>query len=196
MKIIKSISEDEVVAHFLKTEIESERFKQKILTYLETNNIQKTVIDKPNLEDANENKLRKKALIDLRVSTFHNFPENVQWYKAVLDTQDIDRIKYIDYSYWNELSNNTRSPRIAAENVKKGKQIFDESNQGFIEAAKHLQNGGKFPEIILVAKNEKSEPVILEGHLRMTAHFLANHEIDQLEVIIGFSPDIAKWDVI
>lgn len=59
MKIIKSISEDEVVAHFLKTEIESERFKQKILTYLETNNIQKTVIDKPNLEDANENKLRR-----------------------------------------------------------------------------------------------------------------------------------------
>lgn len=196
MKIIKSISEDEVVAHFLKTEIESLRFRQKILSYLQANTLDRNLIDKPDLDNEIGNKLRKKALIDLRVSTFHNFPENVKWYKAILDTQDIDRIKYIDYSYWNELSDNTRRPRIAAENIKKGKQIFNESNQSFIEAAKHLQNGGKFPEIILVAKNEQSEPVILEGHLRMTAHFLVDYKINELEVIIGFSPDIANWDVL
>ena len=48
-----------------------------------------------------------------------------------LSSQDIDNIYYIDYDYWNELSNGTSKPTEAAKVIKSGKEIYEVSNQPF-----------------------------------------------------------------
>ena len=69
----------------------------------------------------------------------------------------------------------------AAENIKKGTEIFGESNDQFWKLAKYIKEGGKFPEIILM-----SDMVLLEGHVRMTAYLLASDTPKPLEMIVGF----------
>jgi hypothetical protein len=40
----------------------------------------------------------------------------------------------------------------------------------------------------------ESEFIVLEGHVRLTAYFLAlEHIPEELEVIVGFSPDMDDW---
>lgn len=194
MKLLKKITEGEVIAHFLKTEIESVRFRNKILAAVEKFGYTRKLITFPDLSDKEENEIRWRILKEFRTSTFHKFPEDVIWHRASLTKVELEKVKYIDYSYWNELSSGTRLPKVAAKNIQLGLEVFGESNKGFLKAAEHIKRGGSFPAIILVAKDKQSELVILEGHLRMTAYFLAKECLPpELEVIIGFSKNIDKW---
>jgi len=125
---------------------------------------------------------------------FEDFPDNIQWFRYSLTKEELEKVKYIDYSYWVKLSNETRLPKVAAEEVKKGTIVFDQSNDNFIEAADALSKGVSFPTLILVGKNEDNYLVILEGHVRMTAYYLAPESIPvEIEVVVGFSDQITQW---
>jgi len=51
-----------------------------------------------------------------------------------------------------------------------------------------------FPTLILIGKNRESPLVVLEGHMRLTAMFLAPEWLPaELEVMVGFSEQIERW---
>jgi hypothetical protein len=58
-----------------------------------------------------------------------------------------------------------------------------------------LQQGARFPELILTGVSPTSDLVVLEGHVRLTKYFLAPHCIpDEMQVIAGFSPNFEQID--
>jgi hypothetical protein len=127
---------------------------------------------------------------------FENFPSNIKWQRVVLTKNDLKKVKYINYDYWVKLSGNSRMPFDASENIKKNIEIFDVKNEQFLKASEFIKAGNIFPEMIFVGKDEQSYLVVLEGHLRLTAYILAfDFMPDELEVIIGYSTDIIKWDL-
>lgn len=63
---------------------------------------------------------------------FENFPKISEWKYLELDEKDIDNIYYIDYDYWNELSNGTSKPVEAAKVINSGREIYNVSNQPFL----------------------------------------------------------------
>lgn len=199
MKNLGSVSEDEVIALFLQSELTSKRWGGKLKELLEKDDKQDSIVASPDLTSASENEYRRNLIGRFRGygenrELFEDFPKDVSWFRYSLSQDELAKVKYIDYSYWNKLSDDTRLPSVAAKNVQKGVDIFDQPNDNFIEAAKKLKNGEKFPTMIFVGKDEQSVLVILEGHLRMTAYFLNTDIIpDQLEVIIGFSEKITQW---
>jgi hypothetical protein len=188
-----------MVSTFLKAEINSSRFKKGIFNYLTAKNIQNTLIIKPNLKSSKENMIRRDILSVYRGYgknrlVFDEFPTDIKWYQAEITKDEIKKIKYMNHDYWTELSDNSRLARIAAENIKVGKTVFNVPNNNFLEAAEALKRGVKFPEMILVSKDKKSDPVILEGHLRLTAMALVPESVpDNMTVIIGFSNNIVNW---
>ncbi|MEK6847890.1 MAG: hypothetical protein AABX50_02070 [Nanoarchaeota archaeon] len=197
MRILHQITEDEVITNFLKSEINSKRFRKPIILALK--NKSKKIILHPNLKDRKENQFRRKLLGKVRGfgmnrDLFENFPNNVKWFKAFIKRQELKNVKYINYSYWNELSNKTRLPSEASKNVQKGLKIFNVDNEGFQQILSKIKKGKKLPDMIFVAKNKKSRMVILEGHARMTGYFLEpKHIPKKLEIIIGYSNKINKW---
>ncbi|MEK6819647.1 MAG: hypothetical protein AABY03_00415 [Nanoarchaeota archaeon] len=201
MKIIKKISEDEMISEFLKGEVNSPRFGKKIIDSLKRDKKDKRILLNPNLNNKNENIYRKNLLGKLRgfgrnKDIFEKFPKDIKWFSAIVTKTELKKIKYIDYSYWNELSNKTRLPSIAAKNIKKGLKVYGIGNEGAFEILAKIKKGKKFPQIILVAKNKKSKVVVLEGHARITAYFLEQKYLpNKMEVIIGYSNKISKWDL-
>ena len=201
MKTIKRISEDEMVAEFLKGETNSPRFGKKIMDFLKKDKKEKKILFSHNLKNKNENLYREKLLGKFRgfkknKLLFENFPKDMKWERAIISKNKLKRVKYINYSYWNKLSNKTRLPAEAVKNIKKGLKIYDVSNDGFFEILSEIKKGKKFPPIILVTKNKKSRIVILEGHARITAYFLEQKYLpDKMEIIIGYSNKIGKWDL-
>lgn len=199
MKKQKNISEDEMIAVFLRAEINSNRFGDHILERLKKYNSHRGIIDNPNLEDRLENKYRRQILKEYRgfgdnKFLFHNFPTSVEWTRVVLTKNDLNSIKYINYNYWVELSQKTRYAKNAVDTIERGIEVYKVSNRGFAEAAEAVRQGVIFPEMILVSTGTGDDPVVLEGHLRLTAYLLAKDKSPEtLEAIIGYSPDFIKW---
>ncbi len=198
MKILKQTTEDEVIAEFLRSEINSKRFGKRIVEALK--NKPKKIITNPNLENKGENQFRRNLFGEVRgfgrnKDLFENFPTDVKWFKAIIEKQELKKIKYIDYSYWNKLSNKTRLPTQATKNIKADVKIFGVSNRGFWEILSKIKKGKTFPYMILVAKNKRSRLVVLEGHARLTAYFLEPKYIPKrMEVIAGYSDKMDNWD--
>lgn len=199
MKLIHQVQEDEVIAEFLLAEINSVRFKDGILHALGDRDL--NVILEPNLNDPGDNQIRREILsqtrgFGLNTDLFENFPVKVIWYKAIFQKKDLNEVMYINYSYWNELSSDTRLPMQAASNIRNHKEVFGVSNKGFLAINSAFKQGKVFPKLIVVAMNESSRVVVLEGHARLTAYFIDTDYIpEELEVLIGFSEAFRAWDL-
>ena len=199
MHKLKDTTQDEMVATFLKSEINSKRFGQHIIERLKRDNKNRAIIDNPDLVDSSDNHYRIQLLGEYRgygqnKLLFENFPTNVRWEYVSLSREDLKRIKYIKYDYWTKLSQGTRFAKDAVETIEKGTEIFDESNEPFLKAAKAVVAGLIFPEMILIAVDTTEDIVVVEGHLRLTAYLLAKDKApDEVEAIIGYSPEIINW---
>jgi len=200
IQTLEQISEEEVIANFLKAEIDSKRFGKRIHNILKEDKKSKNIIISPDLNNKQENRYRKELLGKIRgfgrnKDFFENFPKDIKWCKAIIEREKLKKVKYIDYSYWNELSNGTRLPIKAVKNIKSGVEVFGVSNKGFIEILSKIKKGITFLPMIFVAKNKRSQLVVLEGHARLTAYFLEPKYIPKtIKVIIGYSNKINNWD--
>jgi len=201
MQILKDISEEKMTHMFIMQQMGSFRFADEMQQIMDKFGVDRKIIDNPNFKDQNENDLRLKLRQSFGGSDddghlFDNFPKNVSWKRAVLTKDDLMKVKYIDYDYWIELSNGTRLVKDGAVSIKKGTEIFGQSNQKFWDALTALKEGVKFPEPILIAKNLSSDLVVVEGHLRLTVYLLdPAHTPNEIEIVIGFSENFQDWDM-
>jgi len=200
MRLVKPISEHEMVAHFLKTEINSRRFGKNILRLLKRDLVHREIIDAPDTKNRLENHYRRNLLGEFRGyrrnrELFENFPEDVAWYRAIISKNELALVKYINWDYWLQLSGSSRSPRDAVKNIQASIKIYGRSHTDIWKAAQALQHGVNLPEMILVSKDKHSHLVVLEGHLRLSAYFLAPEFIpDEMNVLVGYSSDLGNWN--
>lgn len=189
MKMMRDSSEAEMVFEFLRTEFYSDRFSEQLKKALNSLSIDDQILLSANLENKEENALRKELLGEFRgygrnQELFKNFPSQIEWSICSFSKDDLEKIKYIDYSYWNELSAGTRSPLTAAKAVREGITIYGQSTEGFLNAAKYLENGGRFQNMIFLTADFNNF-IIVEGHLRMTAYALTPNHFDNIRCIVG-----------
>ena len=54
---------------------------------------------------------------------FERFPKEFRWSYVEFEEGDIDKIYYLNWEYWNEISNNTSKPTVAAQNIYNGVDV-------------------------------------------------------------------------
>lgn len=199
MNYLRESSEDEMISEFLKAEYLSERFSEQIKTEMSILLIDERMVLSADIESVDENARRKKLLSEFRgyglnQEMFERFPAVTAWNLCSFSSDDLERIRYIDYSYWNELSAGTHLPMAAAETIRKGITIYGQDNGGFLRAAEYIRSGGTFPRMFFLT-SDFDKFVIVEGHLRMTAYALAPECFNQVEVIVGKcdGDELSNW---
>lgn len=190
MKILENITAEEMVSVFLKGEINSSRWTEKIKAILKKNNIDERIITCPDVKNKDENFIRAFVLGESRGygrkgGLFDDLDEVVSWKKVLLEDKDFKKIRYIDYDYWNELSGKTGLVIDGAKNVEKGLEIFKVSNNQYWQVSEFIKKGSQFPSLILIA-DKSGKLKLLEGHVRLTGYLLNNQNPNPLEVIVGF----------
>jgi hypothetical protein len=198
--LIQPIQESEMVAAFLAAEIKSERHRGRLLDLLNSAGEDDSLIERADLRDVRQNEARARLLGDFRGyrhdrGLFMSFPQvGVRWYRALVQSDSLRQVRYVDYSYWNELSGGTRLPADAAGRIRDGFRAFDVENDGFMAAADAVLRGVQFDPPILVGRDAGDPLVVLEGHVRLTTYALVpTHVPDPLPAIIGLSPQLSKW---
>lgn len=199
MRFLGESSEDEMIACFLQGELTSHRFGSGLRAALTAAGVSERLVTGPDLSDENENRARRELLAVTRGygqgrDVFdEDFPPpaSVRWVKAELSRAELARVRYIDYSYWNELSGDSRLPLDAARRIREGIRVFGVSNRRFLDAAGAVARGERFGPLIL-AGQRFDDLVCVEGHLRLTGHALAGFPV-QVECLIGTAPTMGRW---
>ena len=188
MKIIRGASENEMILEFLKGEIDSKRFRSDLIGNMEKLGIDEKIIRSGSTDSDEENSLRKKLLGAFRGypdrEIFENYPRDISWKYVRFSEEDLDKLYFVDYSYWNEISKGTSKPSAAAETVRSGIEIFGQSNQYFVDGAEFLEKNSFPPMILLTCGNEKH--LILEGHCRAVSYALRPGKFDNTFGYVGF----------
>lgn len=182
MKTVRNSSPDETVLSWLAAELKSKRFQDDLLQSLDKYELSTQIIASPNLDDISENNSRLKVLRDYR-DWFKDDVYAYQWKLVELTPKEVKELRYIDYSYWNELSDNTHLVGVAAKNVRRGKVVFDVSNDNFFNMAGAVEAGAQFPPIIALEREKGLE--IVEGHARATGYSLVSSPRKPLLALVG-----------
>jgi len=195
---LQPIPPEEMVATFLRAELASYRFEPTILAILERDGRDRSVIEQPDLANSADNEYRAQVLGEHRgygqgEDVFTSVLPDVRWYRGQATKCDLERVQYIDYDHWTELSGGSRLAMDAAERIKQGIEVMGVGNGGFWYLADALKASASFPELILVGADEGGPHVLLEGHVRLTAYFLAPECIpSRLPVIMGYAPGLDR----
>jgi hypothetical protein len=185
-----------MVAVFLRGELPSERWGPVIDRALSDAGADRRVVLEPDLGDPVENAIRRRVLAEHRAypvdGLFGGYPDDVRWAWTALTPDELLAVRYIDYSYWLELSGGTRLPTDAARRLREGVELFGVPSDGFFELARELAAGKRISELILV--DGPDGLVVLEGHARLSAYALEPSAIPpELEVLVGSSPSMSGW---
>lgn len=198
LKKLRDSNENEMILEFLKGELNSARFNEKLRQILYNLKIDTNVISDGNLDSEKENALRKIVINQYRGypnnDLFYNFPHIYKWEFVEFDRYDLENIFYIDYDYWNELSSETSKPKIAAINITNGLEVFGVSNKPFLRGTKIIDSIS-FPPIILITCNNKKF-LIIEGHSRTTIYALRPDKFEGTFGFVGYCSieDMQKYD--
>lgn len=198
MKLIRNCNEEEMILEFLKGELNSKRFNEALNIAINTLGLDSNIILNGNINDDQENIDRLMIMKIFRgypdEELFERFPKIVEWKYLELNEKDIDNIYYIDYSYWNELSNGTSKPIEAAKVIKSGKMIYEVSNQPFLDGVEYIKTN-EFPPVILITCNDEKY-LIIEGHSRMTVYGFNPSKLNGTYAYVGYTTEeeMKKYD--
>jgi hypothetical protein len=198
MRLLHRVSEDEMIAVFLRGELDSGRYGDKLRALLARDARAVDVLRRPDLGDAAENGYRRRLLdehraYERREGLFQGFPSRVDWFRASLTADEVLDILYIDWDWWLELSRGSRRPRDAARLIRAGEisgVSVDEGDERIAAAART----GRATELIAVTTPSHTPLVLVEGHVRLTAYALFPDYLPrELELLLGVSEEITSW---
>jgi hypothetical protein len=198
VRLLRASSEDEVVAAFLRAEIDSERFGPALRESLARDGLEPRVLSEPDLADAAANAYRHQLLEEHRAwirrdGLFGGFPKRLDWFRAALGPDEVLNVLYIDWDWWLMVSGGTRRATAAAERIRRG-EIEGTTAEGLRPIAAALQSASPPPELVVVTTSEQVRLVLLEGHVRLTAYALFPELLPaELEVLVGVSDEVARW---
>lgn len=198
MNLIRKTNEAEMILEFLKGELNSKRFNEDLNNAINELGLDSNIILNGNINDDQENIDRLKIMKKFRgypdEELFERFPKIEEWKYLELNEKDIDNIYYIDYDYWNKLSNRTSKPVEAAKVIKSGKEIYEVSNQPFLDGIEYNKIN-KFPPVILITCNDEKY-LIIEGHSRMTVYGFNPSKLNGTYAYVGYTTEeeMKKYD--
>ncbi len=184
MKLISDSTKEQAILEWLKAEMGSARFSDDLHIAIKKLGYDEEVVTQPDLNNKQENAMRWQILKSYRTWLDRDFG-GYDWELVELHKDDVSNLNYIDYSYWNELSDNSRKVGRAAENIENGKIVFDVPNDRFYLVARDVESGVDFDPIIVVSKHNDNQGEILEGHLRATSYVLSRDTPKPLKAIWG-----------
>jgi len=208
MNYVRECSDDEVVAEFLRAEIDSVRFGLPTAVEMVRHGATLDMLRYPDLTDEGQNATRKMILSQTRgwgtgTRTFTAFPADVRWHVARLDTTDLSRIYFAESPEWRRLSGGSCRPIDVADRIAAGTiepAIRDDLTYAYaikgIEAVgREAQGGATLPPPILLTSPGRDRIWLLEGYTRLSGFLLAG-EAAGASVIVGEVEDGAldRWE--
>lgn len=187
MKRVRRVDETEVIAEFLKNEFYQGEFHEDREQY------ERLVLD-ADINDAQENALRRALLFRRRGHMWRELPADTQWWQVELDSDDLQLVRVFPRAQWRRVSNGSFQLTDIVERIRKVK--FTGKTRDFISKVQslsyRLRQEKDISSVLLIGIDEQKPLTILEGNHRLAAALLAGPELvrSNFQVLCGFSPNM------
>jgi hypothetical protein len=198
MQVGQKVTDDYMVAAFVKAEIDSPRFGAHYRQGLAAFGKRRSIVDSPNMLVPHDNWVRRQQLRGVRgyeanAYLFAGFPTPAAWHMATVTPEELKSIYYANHPTWTTLSQGSRLVADGAANVFTV-QTNENTHVNIPAVAERVRGGETFPELLCVSTDPDGPVVIFEGHTRATAYVLAGeHCPDPVRLLIGFSTSMTSW---
>jgi O-antigen/teichoic acid export membrane protein len=184
LRLIRQVSEDEVIAEFLRSDFDKPVFRQ----YQEN---LRDIVAKPNLDDSAENEKRRALFFLRHLALWNELPPETEWYEIQVKDEDLDRIRVFPRAQWRKIARGNFSITKVAECLRGRRNMLDEPLLMKIDAIRNrlLLDGPVFGPVLLIGTSKDEHLTILDGNHRLVAAMLATpSRMQRLRFLVGISP--------
>ena len=188
VRLIRRMSEDEVIAEFLKSDFRCSEFHE----YRES---LRDIVVNPNLGDAQENAKRRALLFLRHLALWKELPSDTKWYEVEVGEADLNSIRVFPRAQWRKLADRNFSITKVVEGLRTREHVLDPVFLAKIAAIRdqYAQEDAGFAAVILIGVNESEPLTILDGNHRLAAALLASpHTLNRLRFVCGFSAQMTE----
>jgi O-antigen/teichoic acid export membrane protein len=188
VRLIRRVTEDAVIAEFLKSDFHSSAFRD----YQESLH---DVVEKPNLNDADENAKRRALLFIRHLALWKEIPIGTEWYEVEINEEDLSRIRVFPRAQWRRLARGNFSITEIAEGLRTRQHLVDAPFLSKIAAIGDQlpQDDPGFGAVILIGLNDNESLTVLDGNHRLAAAILASpSRLKKLRFLCGLSPNMTE----
>lgn len=189
LRLRRALTEEEVIAEFLRSEFHHPEFKEYRHEFSH-------LVNQPDLGNHRENGLRRALLFLRRGPMWRELPANTQWFEVELKDEDLSRIRFFPRAQWRRVAQGNFYLKEVVERIR---QKLDESSQDDFFCKLRLLSGSlqenlTNPTVLLIGINDTGPLTILDGNHRMAATLLSASPtmLGRLHFICGFSPDMIR----
>jgi O-antigen/teichoic acid export membrane protein len=189
LRPLRPLSEDEVVAEFLRSEFHYPEFDEYRSDF-------NHLVMHPDLSNSRENELRRALLFLRRGAMWRELPSDTKWFAVELAIGDVDRIRFFPRAQWRRISKGSfylpeilQELRLALDTASE-----DEFFNKLRRLTASLPGNPVNPTVLLIGVDETGPLTILDGNHRMAAAMLteAPSPLSRFRFICGFSPKMTR----
>ena len=189
LSILRSLSEHEAIAEFLRSEFHHPEFE-------EYRNEFAGLVNHPDLNSRRENAVRRALLFLRRGAMWRELPDDTQWFEVKLTRSDLARIRFFPRAQWRRMAEGSYyvTDMVESLRVKWQESPEDEFFRKLDRITASVQNSFEHPTVLLIGIDDRSPLTILDGNHRMAAAVLAQPpaDLDRLKFICGLSPAMTR----
>ena len=196
MNEIGPATEDDMVLAFLQAEVESPRFRQVCLHFLQkAGRSREELIDNADLGSNDDNRARRALLGETRGFKcnrylFTGFPDTVRWRSIEVDCDEMKAFLYANDGTLLAASGGTRMVFDGAQNAESRVAPLDFCER-VLAVRGRIDSGDRFPRLVAIETTDR-RIIIAEGNTRATAYVLARPTYP-IAMLIGSSLEFGNW---
>lgn len=169
VRLIRKVSEDEVIAEFLKSDFRDAEFRECPVPWRE-------IIVDPNLADAKQNAKRRAIHLLRHLTLWSEIPGDTEWYEVEINEQALEQVKVFPRAQWRKLARGNFAITRIAEDVRARRHKLDAEFISKITALEEQFREGNraFGTVILLGLSSEKPVTVLDGNHRLVATMLAS----------------------
>jgi len=186
IRLTRRMSEDEVIAEFLKSEFENAAYRK----YHES---LRPIVFAPDPDDPSERAKRRALLYVRHRALWKELPLDTEWFEAKVSEPDLERIRVFPRAQWRKLAGGNFSITEVAERMRR-RDLANEDPFHVKIADIRLglsQKESELGSVVLIGVNGTEPLTVLDGNHRFVAAVLEGR-VDRLRFICGLSPAMAQ----
>ncbi len=189
IRILRRVSEDEVIAEFLKSDFDNSAFDE----YQEA---LRGLVRTPNLEGAGENAKRRALLFIRHFALWKELPEGTEWFEVEVQAANLSQIRVFPRAQWRKLARGNFTVTAVAERLRtfRSHNLVEDAFLSKITALSSWPGKDTDPgAVLLIGLNETQPLTILDGNHRLVAAILTSPETaPRFRFFCGLSPRMTE----
>jgi hypothetical protein len=188
MNKLHPVSEAEVIAGFLRNEFYQHDYDRDRARF-------ESLVTDPDLNDAQQNALRRSLLFRRRGHMWRELPPDTQWWRVEITPKDVPRLRIFARAHWLSIAAGDFRAENIVRRIRSGK--YPKRVENFVVKIKSISeshaNQSKAGPILLIGIGDSDPLVVLEGNHRVTAALLDScQRLASLNFYCGLSPRMAE----